>query len=128
MSRKEKLQKRLEQAQRRQRREAPPEGTKVCSNCYRTLPLDEFSLSRTSPGGRAGYCRACNKVQKRHWKEILARSTEELASNISDRLAALHRLTPEGEVLAADDYGFLQAQCRDIVKIANEIIKRRIQE
>jgi len=128
MSRKEKLQKRMEQAQRRQRREAPPEGTKVCSNCYKTKPLVDFAHTAASPDGRAGYCRECNKAQKRHWKEILSRSTEELASNISGRLAAMHKLTPEGQVLPTDDYGFLQAQCRDVVKIANEIIKRRIQE
>ena len=56
--------------QKRKKKPEVPDGFKFCYCCEKILPLDDFSLDKTSKDGRTLYCKSCNKqkYQEKHGK------------------------------------------------------------
>lgn len=42
---------------------------KECRKCSATKPVDEFYKSKTGPGGRDSYCKACRKEVSREYEQ-----------------------------------------------------------
>jgi 5-methylcytosine-specific restriction endonuclease McrA len=46
---------------------AVPEGTKCCTKCGETKPLDDFSKRAASPDGKRSQCKPCSNIAARQW-------------------------------------------------------------
>lgn len=64
---------------------------KICCDCRKVLPFDKYNLDRSSPTGRAGYCKSCRvehnaiEYQKDSTKESHLKSYEKNRPKIRER-------------------------------------------